>query len=78
MTTGGVTFEASPLSGPPAAEIVGLGEVPGDAVGAGYSGTIAFLDPLTPIVAMDDLDSVYFRRFGGGTAYNDLAAVGRR
>ena len=35
---------------------------PGDAVGAGYSGTIAFVDPQTPIVAMDDSTQVFFRR----------------
>jgi hypothetical protein len=76
VTTGGVTFQVSPLSGPSPPKSVGLGEVAGDAVGAGYSGTIAFLDPQTPIVAMDDLEQVYFRRFGGGTAYNELAAWG--
>jgi hypothetical protein len=74
VTTGGVTFQVSPLSGPSPPKAAGLGEVPGDVVGAGYSGTIAFVDPLTPIVAMDDLEQVYYRRFGGGTAYNDPAA----
>ena len=76
MTTGGVTFQTSPLSGPSPPSSISLGEVAGDAVGAGYSGTIAFLDPQTPIVAMDDLEQVYFRRFAGGTAYNDLASWG--
>jgi hypothetical protein len=74
VTTGGVSFQTDPLSGPSPPEAISLGEVPGDAVGAGYSGTIAFVDPQTPIVAMDDLDQVFFRRFVGTTAYNDVGS----
>jgi hypothetical protein len=75
VTTGGVTFQVSPLNGPSPEHVATLGEIPGS-IGAAYSGTIAFVDPLTPIVAMDDLDNVYFRRFGGGIAYNDATAWG--
>ena len=75
VTTGGVTFQSDPLSGPSPEHVANLGEQPGT-LGADYFGTIAFVDPLTPIVAMDDLDTVYFRRFGGGTAYNEVGAWG--
>ena len=75
VTTGGVTFQTDPLSGPSPEHVANLGEQPGT-LGADYFGTIAFVDPLTPIVAMDDLDTVYFRRFGGGTAYNEVGAWG--
>jgi hypothetical protein len=74
--TGGTFFQAAPLAGPPVTGQANLGAIEGDLVGAAYNGSIAFADPFTPIVAMDDLDRVYFRRFGGGTAYNDPAAWG--
>ena len=75
VTTGGVTFQTAPLDTPsPVTQKAVLGDA--GPFAADYDGSIAFLDPLTPIVAMSDLDNVYFRRFGGGTAYNDAAAWG--
>lgn len=75
VTTGGVTYQADPLSGPSPPHVVNLGEIPGT-FGADYFGSIAFLDPATPIVAMDDLETVYFRLFAGGTAYNEISGWG--
>jgi hypothetical protein len=74
VTTGGVRFQTAPLAGPPPGPLANLGEIPGNVVGAAYNGSIAFPDPINPIVVMDDLDHVYLRRFAGGTAYNDPAA----
>lgn len=73
--TGGVHYQAAPLAGPRVTTDARVGENPGaQGIGAFDAGSIAFVDPLTPIVAMTDLNTVYFRRFGGGTAYNDLGA----
>lgn len=76
-STGGVLFEVAPISGPPPPSGPTRGIRLGDdatLVGAAYNGQIAFLDPLTPIVAMDDLEKVYFRRFLGGLDYHATSA----
>ena len=73
--TGGTYFQAMPLAGPLITEQVNLGVID-NTVGAAFYGSIAFADPFTPIVAMSDLDRVYFRRYLGGTAYNDIASWG--
>jgi hypothetical protein len=75
VTTGGVTFQTDPLTGPSPDHVANLGEQPGT-LGADYSGSIAFVNALIPIVAMDDLEQVYFRVFNGGTAYNEVGSWG--
>ncbi len=75
ITTGGVVYQADPLTGPPPEHTAFVGEIPGT-IGAGEDSSIAFVDSLTPIVAMSDGDNVYFRRFAGGTSYNDIGAWG--
>ena len=42
-------------------------------LGAGYYGSVAFIDPQTPIVAMSDLANVYFSRYKGGPEFNETS-----
>lgn len=75
-TTGGVVFQAAPIGeGAYTADTATLGEN-GSAPSAAYNGRIAFLDPLTPIAAMDDLDSVFYRKWSGNGDYNSLGSWG--
>lgn len=75
VVTGGTFYQAAPLDGYTEAT-ANVGEA-GQGVNNPFAhGTVAFQDPLTPIVAMSDLDSVYYRKWGGSGDYNDLASWG--
>jgi hypothetical protein len=76
VTTGGVIFQAIPL-GQFTQQKANVGDRGLGVNNPGIAGGIGFVDPLTPIVAVDDLSSVYFRKWGGlGSNYNDLATWG--
>lgn len=72
----GMQFQAAPLDGPPAETWAELGSQAGQPdLPLGHG--VAFIDALTPIVAMGTNEGdVYFRRFGGGAAYNDVGSWG--
>jgi hypothetical protein len=75
---GGTFFQAAPLQSgtevatPPASDRADVGDLGGGA-SASEGGSVAFLDPLTPIAAFGDGSRVYSRRFGGGLDFNSLA-----
>jgi hypothetical protein len=62
--TGGL-FKAAPLDGPATTAHARLGPV--------FESGLAFVDPLTPIVALSDLKQISFRRYDGSGDYNDPA-----
>ena len=45
----------------------------GDGSGQWYSGTLGLIDANTPIATFDDLDTTFWRRYGGSGSYNDVA-----
>ena len=64
MLFGGL-FQAAPLDGPPPSGYADLGP--------DFESGLAFIDPLTPIVALWDLDTITFRRYDGSGSYNTSA-----
>ena len=75
IVTGGTFYQAAPLDGY-TSESANVGQA-GQGVNNPFAyGTVAFQDPLTPIVAMTDLENVYFRKWGGSGNYNDLSSWG--
>ena len=76
--TAGVDFQAAPIAGgtPGKADLgAGLGEVSSDKL-QGYDGTVAFLDPSTPVVAFSDLNEAFYRVWGGSGDYNVTSTWG--
>lgn len=68
----GVKYQSAPIDGsPPATSYATVG----DGSGQWYSGSTAFLGPLTPMVAFDDLDNLFFRVKDptAGSDPNDIA-----
>ena len=77
VETGGVFYQATPFEpGGPLSARANVGDKGLGAANPAEDGTIGFLDPLTPVTALSDHDHVYFRKFNGGVAYNDLASWG--
>ena len=62
----GGKFKAASLDGPPT--VHGYAQL-----GPGFESGLAFLDPLTPIVALWDLDPITFRQYDGTGDYNDAS-----
>lgn len=75
----GARFQVVPLRLPtgqkPVEQIANLG-ANAPIAHAWFDGTVAFVDPLTPLVGMAGGGQVLVRRFGGGTAYNDVGSWG--
>jgi hypothetical protein len=69
-------YQAAAIDGPAATQWAELGPESNPQLQVGY-GT-AFVDPLTPLVAGGPTagDAVYFRRFGGGGAFNSAGSWG--
>ncbi len=62
----GGKFKAAPLGGPPTVHgYAHLGPI--------FDSGLAFLNPLTPIVALWDLDTISFRVYDGAGDYNDAS-----
>ncbi len=76
--TDGVDFQAAPIGGgtPGFADVgAGLGQVTSEKI-QGYDGTVAFVDPSTPVVAFSDLNESFYRIWGGSGDYNQTATWG--
>ena len=74
--TYGVDFQAAPIAGglPGKADVgAGLPQVNLDKL-QGYDGTVAFLDPSTPVVAFSDLNESFYSVWAGSGEYNATAA----
>lgn len=68
----GLRYQAAPLN----ATTTEIADLTGGEWRKAYHPSVAFPDPLRPLVAYGDLDTVSFRLFAGGTAYNDAASWG--
>lgn len=75
VVTGGTFFQRAPLDGYTEAS-ANVGDNGQGVNNPSNNGTLAFIDPLTPIAAMSDLEKVFFRKWGGVGDYNDLASWG--
>lgn len=69
VVTAGTHYQAAPLDGYTEA-IAHVGDGPNL---QGYDGTIGFPTPTTPLVAFDDLETGFFREWGGTGDVNDLS-----
>jgi hypothetical protein len=70
--SGGVSFQAMPLTGPPVTAKARVGDG-GGAAFRGYDGSVGFPTANAPITAFDDLTNGFLRVWGGSGDVNDLA-----
>ena len=75
VTTGGTFFQRAPLDSYTEAA-ANVGDAGRGVNNPSNNGTVAYIDPLTPIAVMSDLERVYFRKWGGAGDYNDLGTWG--
>ncbi|MFQ5426182.1 MAG: hypothetical protein ACE5EV_03775, partial [Gaiellales bacterium] len=67
--TGGLFFQSAPVGGF-TSTIANVG----DAVSQWYDGSIALLTGAVPLIALDDLESIFYRRYSGSGDLNDPAS----
>ena len=76
VTTGGTFFQAAPLS-TFTSSVANVGDAGQGINNPSNDGTVALVDPLTPIVAFDDLERAFFRLWSGSGNLNDLSTWGQ-
>lgn len=75
VVTGGTFLQSAPLSAFTSA-VANVGDVGQGINNPSYHGTLALVDPLTPLAAFDDLKGAYFRLWGGSGDLNDVGSWG--